>query len=130
MGDKFTTIDGFMIKNEFAAIELELFEHEYFTVQAETLLKKFEGELTLQDLVALKITEKRLGSQDDQLDLLFKLQSDPELTKRKEIILNANPYLRDLKISTVTNVERQILLMPRQKVLDQKETLLVEFPWL
>ena len=37
-----------------------MFEHEYYTLEAEVILKNFEGELTLQDLVALKITEKRL----------------------------------------------------------------------
>ena len=43
-----------------ARIEYELFKREFRIISAESMLKTFDGELTPQVLVALRIAEKRL----------------------------------------------------------------------
>ena len=57
-----TTPDTKWIKEEVSAFILE-----YRALQAESILKEFNGELTSQILVALNIAEKRLQSNSDEL---------------------------------------------------------------
>ena len=48
-------------------IEWARFYQEFRVVYAESLLKKFDGELTLQDLVAFNIAVKRLNRKDPEI---------------------------------------------------------------
>lgn len=79
------------------------FKQEFRVVFAESFLKIFDGDLTLQTLVCLKIAERRLHNNDLSTEPLVTeaewavLQMSPkELLEKKNLLLEVKPWIRDL----------------------------------
>ena len=92
-------IDEFYPKS-FVLNEEEPFRQQFRRNLAESLLKKFDGELTLQTLLALNITESRLLSDEplvnDAHNEVLKM-SKQEVLDKAESLLDQHSWLSDLK---------------------------------
>ena len=92
-------IDEFYPKS-FILNEEEPFRQHFRRILAESVLKKFDGELTLQTLLALNITESRLLSDeplvDDAQNEVLKM-SKQEVLDKAESLLDQHSWLSDLK---------------------------------